>query len=106
MKVRLICVILCWLGTVTRQKRDRQNRDRHKRNRQNLERQNRDKLRLVVDNVESCVKSPKILHVHIILRDSPPNFGHALWNLARYRSRDRVHGDRPRELGDPVRPAV
>jgi len=44
-----------------------------KRDRQNLERQNRDKLSLVGDNVKSCVKSTKILHVlaHIVLGDSP-----------------------------------
>jgi len=64
----------------------RQNRDR-----QNLERQNWDKLTLVVDNVGSCVKSPQILHVlaHIILEDSPRNFGFALkFSVTKF------HGDR------------
>ena len=57
-----------------------QNRDRQKRDRQNVERQNWDKLTLVVDSVGSCVKSPQILQVfaHIILEDSPRNFGLAL----------------------------
>ena len=76
---------------VTRQNRDRQNLDRQKRDRQNLERQNWDKLTLVVDNVGSCVKSPQILHVlvHIILEDSPRNFG-----LALKFSQIPFHGDR------------
>ena len=52
---------------VTRQKRDRHKRDRHKRDRQNLKRQNRDKLTALVDNVESGVKYPQILHVWFTL---------------------------------------
>ena len=80
----------------------RQNRDRHKPGTTKP----RDKLTLVVDNVESCVKSPQILHVlvHIILGDSPeildmhyeiqPDTDHVT----------EFHGDRPRELGDPVKP--
>jgi len=68
----------------------RQNRDRHKLDRQKLEQlERRDKLALVVDNVQSCVKSTQILHVlvHIILGDNLRNFGLALQNSARYRSR-------------------
>jgi len=80
----------------------RQNRDRHKPGTTKP----RDKLTLVVDNVESCVKSPQILHVlvHIILGDSPeildmhyeiqPDTDHVT----------EFHGDRPRELGDAVNP--
>jgi len=76
---------------------------RQKRDRQNLERQNWDKLTLVVDNVGSCVKSPQILHVlaHIILEDSPRNFG-----LALKFSQIPITWQSFTAIGDPVKPPL